>query len=175
MEVLYVGSLRVDVEAHEQEDAAQTLLERFKCVPAFLPLDLHNRFYQGFCKANIWPLFHYMLPFSADNGGAASLPPNTTVFLKHRSASSPLGLDSALATYLTSPAAPVVDQAIRELCLLVKNGLLTTSQVLIELHDALEGCPLGFVPFFVKGIDFLVYYITTRLRQGKRGFLNLHS
>ncbi|KAG6483545.1 hypothetical protein ZIOFF_060193 [Zingiber officinale] len=70
MEVLYVGSLRVDVEAHEQEDVAQTLLERFKCVPAFLPPDLHDRFYQGFCKANIWPLFHYMLPFSADHGGA---------------------------------------------------------------------------------------------------------
>ncbi|WOL14661.1 putative alpha,alpha-trehalose-phosphate synthase [Canna indica] len=73
MEVLYVGSLRVDVEAHEQDDVAQALLERFKCVPAFLPPDLHERFYHGFCKHKLWPLFHYMLPFSAaDNGGSGS-------------------------------------------------------------------------------------------------------
>ncbi|RWW59137.1 hypothetical protein BHE74_00033991 [Ensete ventricosum] len=78
MEVLYVGSLNVDVEAHEQDDVAQALLERFKCVPAFLSPDLHERFYHGFCKRRLWPLFHYMLPFSASStsdhgssGGAA--------------------------------------------------------------------------------------------------------
>ncbi|XP_008775883.1 probable alpha,alpha-trehalose-phosphate synthase [UDP-forming] 7 [Phoenix dactylifera] len=69
MEVLYVGSLRVDVEVHEQDDIAQALLERFKCVPAFLPADLLEKFYHGFCKQQLWPLFHYMLPFSADHGG----------------------------------------------------------------------------------------------------------
>ncbi|CAL9135063.1 unnamed protein product [Musa textilis] len=72
MEVLYVGSLRVDVDAHEQDDVAQALLERFQCVPTFLPPDLHDRFYHGFCKNNLWPLFHYMLPFSADHGGSGS-------------------------------------------------------------------------------------------------------
>ncbi|PKA56854.1 putative alpha,alpha-trehalose-phosphate synthase [UDP-forming] 7 [Apostasia shenzhenica] len=69
MEVIYVGSLLVDVAGHEQDDVSQTLLERFKCVPAFLEPDLLERFYHGFCKQQLWPLFHYMLPFSADHGG----------------------------------------------------------------------------------------------------------
>lgn len=69
MEVLYVGSLRADVPAAEQDDVAQALLERFRCVPAFLPKDLSDRFYHGFCKQTLWPLFHYMLPFSLDHGG----------------------------------------------------------------------------------------------------------
>jgi hypothetical protein len=41
MEVLYVGSLR--------------------SVPAFLPKDVLDCFYQGFCKHTLWPLFHYRL------------------------------------------------------------------------------------------------------------------
>ncbi|XP_068642840.1 probable alpha,alpha-trehalose-phosphate synthase [UDP-forming] 7 [Aristolochia californica] len=69
MEVIYVGSLRVDVDPLEQDDVYQTLLERFKCVPAFLPPDILSKFYHGFCKMHLWPLFHYMLPFSADHGG----------------------------------------------------------------------------------------------------------
>ncbi|KAJ0244944.1 hypothetical protein HA466_0184570 [Hirschfeldia incana] len=64
MDVLYVGSLSVDVESHEQEEVAKTLLEKFKCVPAFFPPDLNSKFYDGFCKRQLWPLFHYMLPFS---------------------------------------------------------------------------------------------------------------
>ncbi|KAK8551454.1 hypothetical protein V6N12_040092 [Hibiscus sabdariffa] len=69
MEVLYVGSLRVDVDPNEQDDVSQLLLDRFKCVPAFLPLDILTKFYHGFCKQHLWPLFHYMLPFSANHGG----------------------------------------------------------------------------------------------------------
>ncbi|KAI4987851.1 hypothetical protein ZWY2020_028609 [Hordeum vulgare] len=69
MEVLYVGSLRADVPAAEQDDVAQALLDRFRCVPAFLPKDLSDRFYHGFCKQTLWPLFHYMLPFTSDHGG----------------------------------------------------------------------------------------------------------
>ncbi|KAG8077804.1 hypothetical protein GUJ93_ZPchr0007g4241 [Zizania palustris] len=69
MEVLYVGSLRADVPVAEQDDVAQALLDRFRCVPAFLPKDLSDRFYHGFCKQTLWPLFHYMLPFTTDHGG----------------------------------------------------------------------------------------------------------
>ncbi|GJN17778.1 hypothetical protein PR202_gb04876 [Eleusine coracana subsp. coracana] len=69
MEVLYVGSLRADVPPAEQDDVAQALLERFRCVPAFLPKDLLDRFYHGFCKQTLWPLFHYRLPLSPDHGG----------------------------------------------------------------------------------------------------------
>ncbi|KAI3515647.1 hypothetical protein L1887_14548 [Cichorium endivia] len=69
MEVLYVGSLTVDVDPIEQDDVAQVLLDRFGCVPTFLPPNLIEKFYDGFCKKQLWPLFHYMLPFSADHGG----------------------------------------------------------------------------------------------------------
>lgn len=69
MEVIYVGSLRVEVDVDEQDDVSQILLEKFKCVPAFLPPDIHAKYYNGFCKHHLWPLFHYMLPFSANHGG----------------------------------------------------------------------------------------------------------
>ncbi|KAL2494682.1 hypothetical protein Fot_38439 [Forsythia ovata] len=68
MEVIYVGSLRVEVDSSEQDDVAQLLLDRFKCVPAFLPPDILSKYYHGFCKQHLWPLFHYMLPFSASHG-----------------------------------------------------------------------------------------------------------
>nr|AAX16014.1 trehalose-6-phosphate synthase [Ginkgo biloba]AAX16015.1 trehalose-6-phosphate synthase [Ginkgo biloba] len=69
MEVVYVGSLKVEVDLSEQDDVAQILLENFKCVPAFLPPELLTKFYHGFCKQQLWPLFHYMLPLSPDHGG----------------------------------------------------------------------------------------------------------
>lgn len=69
MEVIYVGSLRVEVDSSEQDDVSQILLDRFKCVPAFLPPDILAKYYHGFCKQHLWPLFHYMLPFSASHGG----------------------------------------------------------------------------------------------------------
>ncbi|KAJ0971468.1 hypothetical protein J5N97_019427 [Dioscorea zingiberensis] len=64
MEVLYVGSLRSDfpIDPRDHDDLAQTLLDRFKCVPAFLPADLLEKFYHGFCKQLLWPLLHYLLP-----------------------------------------------------------------------------------------------------------------
>ncbi|GKV14487.1 hypothetical protein SLEP1_g25359 [Rubroshorea leprosula] len=67
-EVIYVGSLKVDVDASEQEEVAQKLLEDFNCVPTFLPHDLQKKFYYGFCKQQLWPLFHYMLPVCPDHG-----------------------------------------------------------------------------------------------------------
>ncbi|XP_043703368.1 probable alpha,alpha-trehalose-phosphate synthase [UDP-forming] 9 [Telopea speciosissima] len=67
-EVIYVGSLKVDVDVSEQEEIAQKLLEDFNCVPTFLPPDLEKNFYHGFCKQQLWPLFHYMLPIRLDQG-----------------------------------------------------------------------------------------------------------
>ncbi|KAJ6695822.1 TREHALOSE-6-PHOSPHATE SYNTHASE [Salix koriyanagi] len=69
VEVIYVGSLKEEIAPSEQDDVAQTLLETFKCVPAFIPPDLFTKFYHGFCKQHLWPLFHYMLPLSPDLGG----------------------------------------------------------------------------------------------------------
>ncbi|XP_030959773.1 alpha,alpha-trehalose-phosphate synthase [UDP-forming] 6-like [Quercus lobata] len=69
MEVIYVGCLKEDVHPNEQDEVSQLLLETFKCVPTFLPPDLFSRYYHGFCKQQLWPLFHYMLPLSPDLGG----------------------------------------------------------------------------------------------------------
>lgn len=67
-EVIYVGSLKVEVDVSEQDEVAQQLMDNFKCVPTYLPHDLHKKFYHGFCKQQLWPLFHYMLPMSPDHG-----------------------------------------------------------------------------------------------------------
>ncbi|KAE9597992.1 hypothetical protein Lal_00029608 [Lupinus albus] len=67
-EVIYVGSLKVDIDSSEQEEVSQRLLDDFNCVPTFLPYDLQEKFYLGFCKQQIWPLFHYMLPICPDHG-----------------------------------------------------------------------------------------------------------
>ncbi|CAN4076267.1 unnamed protein product [Withania somnifera] len=69
VEVIYVGSLKEEIDPSQQDDVAQTLLETFKCVPAFIPPELFSKFYLGFCKQHLWPLFHYMLPLSPDLGG----------------------------------------------------------------------------------------------------------
>ncbi|XP_019176625.1 PREDICTED: probable alpha,alpha-trehalose-phosphate synthase [UDP-forming] 9 [Ipomoea nil] len=67
-EVIYVGCLKADIEPSEQEEVAQRLLDDFKCVPTFLPPDIQKKFYYGFCKQYLWPLFHYMLPMCPDHG-----------------------------------------------------------------------------------------------------------
>lgn len=66
-EVIYVGSLKVDIDASEQDEIAQILLEKYCCVPTFFPPELQRRFYHGFCKQQLWPLFHYMLPICPDH------------------------------------------------------------------------------------------------------------
>ncbi|KAL5052823.1 hypothetical protein RYX36_033505 [Vicia faba] len=61
-EVIYMGSLKAEIDASEQDEVAQRLLDDFNCVPTFLPHDLYKKFYLGFCKQQLWPLFYYMLP-----------------------------------------------------------------------------------------------------------------
>ncbi|KAG8382683.1 hypothetical protein BUALT_Bualt05G0103000 [Buddleja alternifolia] len=69
MDFIYVGCLKEDIHPNDQDEVSQILLETFKCVPTFLPPDLFSRYYHGFCKQHLWPLFHYMLPLSPDLGG----------------------------------------------------------------------------------------------------------
>ncbi|KAF8688342.1 hypothetical protein HU200_042303 [Digitaria exilis] len=69
VEFVYVGGLRDDVPPADHDEVAHELLEGFRCVPTFLPADLRSRFYHGFCKQQLWPLFHYMLPLSPELGG----------------------------------------------------------------------------------------------------------
>ncbi|XP_071725205.1 probable alpha,alpha-trehalose-phosphate synthase [UDP-forming] 11 [Rutidosis leptorrhynchoides] len=68
VECVYVGSLPVDVDPKEQEEAAQMLLDKFRCVPTFLNVDIQNKYYHSFCKHYLWPLFHYMLPVTRTHG-----------------------------------------------------------------------------------------------------------
>lgn len=67
-EVIYVGSLKAEIDVTEQEAVAQKLLEDFNCVPTFLPPEIQKKFYYGYCKQYLWPLFHYMLPMCPDHG-----------------------------------------------------------------------------------------------------------
>ncbi|KAK8583670.1 hypothetical protein V6N13_109066 [Hibiscus sabdariffa] len=67
-DVVYVGSLKVDIDSSEQDEVSGRLLEEFNCVPTFLPSDLQKKFYHGFCKKYLWSLFHYMLPMCPDYG-----------------------------------------------------------------------------------------------------------
>ncbi|KAK9115802.1 hypothetical protein Sjap_014749 [Stephania japonica] len=69
IEVIYVGCLKEEVNVNEQDEVSQALYDNFKCVPTFIPNDLFSRYYHGFCKQQLWPLFHYMLPLSPDFGG----------------------------------------------------------------------------------------------------------
>ncbi|KAK3440026.1 hypothetical protein EUGRSUZ_B00354 [Eucalyptus grandis] len=66
--VIYIGSLKIDVELSKQDEIAQELLEKFNCVPTFLSPEIQKRFYHGFCKQHLWPLFHYMLPMCPELG-----------------------------------------------------------------------------------------------------------
>ncbi|XP_023529278.1 probable alpha,alpha-trehalose-phosphate synthase [UDP-forming] 10 isoform X1 [Cucurbita pepo subsp. pepo] len=74
VDVVYVGSLKVDVNVQEQEEISQKLLEEFNCVPTFVPTSLQKQFYHGFCKQNLWPLFHYMMPISSYHGSRFDRP-----------------------------------------------------------------------------------------------------
>ncbi|XP_071733607.1 probable alpha,alpha-trehalose-phosphate synthase [UDP-forming] 11 [Rutidosis leptorrhynchoides] len=67
-ECVYVGSLPVDIHPSDQEEVAQILLEKFRCVPTFLNLEIQNKYYHGFCKHYLWPIFHYMLPVTRTHG-----------------------------------------------------------------------------------------------------------
>lgn len=68
VEVVYVGCLAAEIDPSDQEEVAQSLFDKFRCVPTFLSADLINKYYHGFCKHYLWPLFHYMLPMSPSSG-----------------------------------------------------------------------------------------------------------
>lgn len=68
IEVIYIGCLKVEIEVSEQDEVSQFLFEKFRCVPTFLPSEIQNKFYHGFCKHYLWPLFHYMLPVTPNHG-----------------------------------------------------------------------------------------------------------
>ncbi|GAA0183279.1 hypothetical protein LIER_30718 [Lithospermum erythrorhizon] len=69
VEVFYIGCLNVSIDdPFEQDEVAQLLLDKFKCVPTFLSIELINTYYHGFCKHYLWPLFHHLLPLTPNYG-----------------------------------------------------------------------------------------------------------
>ncbi|KAL9242246.1 hypothetical protein vseg_016266 [Gypsophila vaccaria] len=69
MDVVYIGCLNVDIDPNQQEEVSQLLFDKFKCLPVFLSSDVYNKYYHGFCKHYLWPLFHYKLPISSNYSG----------------------------------------------------------------------------------------------------------
>ncbi|GBF90542.1 trehalose-6-phosphate synthase phosphatase, partial [Raphidocelis subcapitata] len=67
-DVIFVGCTPSDVDIMEQEEVTQQL-KAFGCAPVFLPPDVRERYYKGFCKQQLWPLFHYVLPMSPSSAG----------------------------------------------------------------------------------------------------------
>ncbi|EOY31624.1 Trehalose phosphatase/synthase 11 [Theobroma cacao] len=67
-EVRYVGTLKADIDVADQDEVAHVLREKFSCETIFLPVDMQNKFYHGFCKHYLWPLFHYMMPRTGSDG-----------------------------------------------------------------------------------------------------------
>ncbi|KAH7859937.1 hypothetical protein Vadar_007308 [Vaccinium darrowii] len=67
VEVIYIGCLIADIDVSEQDEVSQLLFDKFRCVPTFLPPEVQNNYYHGFCKHYLWPLFHYMLPLTPNH------------------------------------------------------------------------------------------------------------
>ncbi|KAG6493857.1 probable alpha,alpha-trehalose-phosphate synthase [UDP-forming] 11 [Zingiber officinale] len=83
-DVLRVGTLPAAVDPAHHADLSRQLYARFRCLPVFLPPDLHQRFYHGFCKHYLWPLLHYLLPLSPSSLGG--LPFDRALWLSYLSA-----------------------------------------------------------------------------------------
>jgi len=69
LEVMYVGSLPVDIGVEEQERIANELKRLYNCCPVYIDKDVKEKYYKGFCKQQLWPLFHYILPVSPSSSG----------------------------------------------------------------------------------------------------------
>ncbi|KAI3437768.1 hypothetical protein D9Q98_000215 [Chlorella vulgaris] len=69
MDAVYVGCLPVEIEGHEQEDVMQHLIDEFNCHPVFLGAELKTNFYKKFCKQQMWPILHYLIPLSPNSLG----------------------------------------------------------------------------------------------------------
>ncbi|KAI7839449.1 hypothetical protein COHA_006850 [Chlorella ohadii] len=69
MEAVYVGCLPVEIEGHEQEEVTQQLMTDFNCYPVFLGAELKNNYYKKFCKQQLWPILHYLVPLSPTSLG----------------------------------------------------------------------------------------------------------
>jgi trehalose-6-phosphate synthase len=47
----------------------QHLIDEFNCHPVFLGAELKTNFYKKFCKQQMWPILHYLIPLSPNSLG----------------------------------------------------------------------------------------------------------
>lgn len=59
MSIIHVGWVDTHVPLEEQAALSARLFAEFDCLPVFLPQDIADGYYAGFCKGTLWPLLHY--------------------------------------------------------------------------------------------------------------------
>ena len=63
-ETFFAGTLGVEIDLADQEKVSQLLHHEFNCLPVFLGKDLREKYYKTFCKQQLWPTLHHVLPIS---------------------------------------------------------------------------------------------------------------
>ena len=70
IDVKWVGCPNTDTPVLlEQQEEYEDLLFDYDCIPVFVQPSLYDRFFHGFCKSVLWPLFHYVMPKSNEHFG----------------------------------------------------------------------------------------------------------
>jgi trehalose 6-phosphate synthase/phosphatase len=55
---LWIGSSGIDTESKNKEELTKIFLNEYSCQPIYLPEEVMEKFYYGFCNKALWPLFH---------------------------------------------------------------------------------------------------------------------
>ena len=61
---IWIGWPGLEAENKEEENTISRLLSKDHCLPVFLTKKLIEQYYDGFCNATIWPLFHYFTEYT---------------------------------------------------------------------------------------------------------------
>ena len=61
MDFYWLGWVGEDIPLKERPALRQELMEEHECIPIFIPPELAQLYYSGFCNNVLWPLFHYEL------------------------------------------------------------------------------------------------------------------
>ena len=70
IDVKWVGCPNTDTPVPvDQQEEYEDLLFDYDCIPVFVTPSLYDRFFHGFCKSVLWPLFHYVMPKSNEHFG----------------------------------------------------------------------------------------------------------
>eukprot|EP00944_MAST-04C_sp_MAST-4C-sp1_P009172 g9172.t1 len=61
MDFYWLGWVGEEIPVGERAALRQELMEEHACIPVFLPNEVAQPYYSGFCNNVLWPLFHYEL------------------------------------------------------------------------------------------------------------------